>query len=41
MNSNDYWQQFVNCGSVDSYLKYRKEKIKETEKKNDTKPVYN
>ena len=28
MNSNEYWQQFINCGSVDSYLKYREEKNK-------------
>ena len=41
MNSNDYWKQFINCGSVSSYLKYKEEKMKETNKNNDTKPVYN
>lgn len=41
MNSNDCWQQFINCGTIDSYLKYREEKDKEIEKNNDTKPVYN
>lgn len=41
MNSNDYWQQFISCGSIDSYLKYKEEINKEIEENNDTKPVYN
>ena len=41
MNSNDYWQQFVNCGTISAYLKYKEEKVKETCKDNDTKSVYN
>ncbi len=40
MNGKDYWQEFVNCGSVSSYLEYTKQKNKETEKENDKKSVY-
>ncbi len=40
MNSKDYWQEFINCGSVSSYLEYTKQKSKETEKNNDKESVY-
>lgn len=40
MEAKDYWQEFVNCGSVSSYLEYTKQKCKETENNNDDKSVY-
>ena len=40
MNAKDYWQEFVNCGSISSYLKYTEQKREETKNSNGEKSVY-